>query len=572
MDRSLAFCPHAILTGDVLVVPDAALDRRFAHNPLVTGGPFLRFYAGAPLLTPGGQVLGTLCVMDIVPRAPLTPGECDTLCELAAGVVSELELRRSLRERRRSDALRDAVLTSALDAVIIIDGRGRVEEWNPAAGRLFGYSREEALGRELGELIIPEHHRSRHRERLAQYVRTGEGPAPGRRLEVTTLRRGGGEFPCELTITPFRLGDESLFTIYLRDLTEPKAAQEALRTSENLLRAVVESVPASIFVKDLAGRYLMINGAGAAQIGRPVEEILGRDDEALFPAVTARASRQRDAQVLLNGETLTYETTDLLPDGTSASFLSTKGVYRDGQGQIRGVIGTVRDITRHKAAEALIHEQNAALEALVHRRTQEVEEAQLEVLDRLARAAELRDDATGEHLRRVARTAAGLARHLGLEEEVTLIERAAPLHDVGKIGVPDAVLLKPGRLTREEFSLVQAHTRLGASILAEGSSRLVRAAREIALTHHERWDGTGYPQGLAGEAIPLSGRIVAVADVLDALTSERPYKRAWTLDEALAEIRAQAGGQFDPRVVAALEELLREEEHGEQEAPSSWPG
>jgi putative two-component system response regulator len=169
-------------------------------------------------------------------------------------------------------------------------------------------------------------------------------------------------------------------------------------------------------------------------------------------------------------------------------------------------------------------------------------------------------------VRRVARTAAGLARRLGLdEEEVSLIERAAPLHDVGKIGVPDAVLLKPGRLTPQEFRVVQAHTELGADILAQGSSRLVRAAREIALTHHERWDGTGYPQGLAGEAIPLWGRIVAVADVLDALMSERPYKRAWTPAEALAELRAQAGQQFDPRVVAALEEELR----GQEEAGSS---
>ncbi|EYB69564.1 PAS/PAC sensor protein [Deinococcus phoenicis] len=558
-DRSVSFCPHTVALGEVLVVPDASRDPRFAENPLVTGPHHLRFYAGAPLLTPDGYALGTLCVMDTLPRPPLTPEECGILCDLAAGVVSELELRRALNERRRSEQLREAVLTSALDAVITMNVRGLIEEWNPAAERLFGYTRDEVLGRDLSDLIIPERLRTGHRQGLARYLRTGEGPVLGQRLEVPARRRSGEEFPCELAITPFRLEGDRLFTAYLRDLTAQKAAQEALITSHNLLQAVVDGVPESIFVKDTAGRYVMINAAGAARIGRPVQEILGQDDAALFPAMTAQTSLRRDTHVLTTGETLSYEVTDLLPDGSHRTFLSAKSVYRDSQGQIQGLIGAVLDITDRKAAEATIREQNAALEALVRQRTQEVEEAQLEVLARLARAGELRDDNTGEHVQRVATTAAGLARRLGLaEDEVTLIERAAPLHDVGKIGVPDAVLLKPGRLTAEEFRVVQAHTELGASLLAKGASRLVRAAQEIALTHHERWDGQGYPRGLAGEAIPLSGRIVAVADVLDALTSERPYKRAWTLAEALQEIRAQAGAQFDPRVVAALEDLLQD--------------
>ncbi|WP_022803067.1 HD domain-containing phosphohydrolase [Deinococcus ficus] len=559
IDNSLSFCPNTVALRDVYVVPDAAVDPRFADNPLVVGEPHLRFYAGAPLMTPDGHALGTVCVMDTAARAALTPDERATLQDLADLVVSELELRRALTGKQRSEQLRDASLQSALDAVIVMDGNGRIEEWNLAAERLFGWSRSEALGQVLGSLIIPEPLRDAHRRGMARYLESGERVVMGRRVEVPGLHRDGHVFPCELAITPCTVQGEQLFTAYLRDLTEVKAAQEALTTSHNLLQAVVEGVPVGVFVKDLHGRYMMINETGAAHIGRPAADILGQDDHALFPDVTASGASSRDRHVMTTGETLEYEVTDLMPDGTHRTFHSTKRVYRDSHGEILGLIGAVKDITERKAAEALVQERNVDLERRVRARTQDVEAAQEEMLRRLARAAELRDDATGEHIQRVAQTAAGLARHLGLDEDaVRLIEQAAPLHDLGKIGVPDAVLLKPGRLTPEEFELIKTHTLLGARLLQNSTSELVRAAHEIALTHHERWDGAGYPHGLAGEGIPLFGRIVAVADVLDALTSERPYKAAWTLDAAVREIQAQAGRQFDPQVVAALLEYVAE--------------
>ncbi len=558
-DRSLSFCAHAIAAPGMLVVPDATLDPRFADNALVTGSPHIRFYAGAPLEAPNGHKLGTLCILDTAPRPDLTPDERATLQDLAAGVVSELELRRALNERGHSEALKTAVLESALDSVIGMDREGRVFEWNPAAERTFGYTRAEAVGRELSALIIPERLREAHRRGMAHYLRSGEGPVLGRRVEVPALRRDGSEFPCELAITPFALGGELRFTAYLRDLTERKRAEEDLATSHNLLRAVVDGVPESIFVKDLRGRYVLINAAGARRIGRPPEEILGRDDHALFAPSTAHALREYDQRVLASSQALSYEAGDPTPDQPFRTFLTTKQVYRDGQGQVAGLIGTSLDITQRKVAEHLIQEHNQLLEERVHARTREVEQTQFEMIDRLARAAEHRDDETGEHVRRVSRLAGALARALGLPgDDVALIERVTPLHDVGKIGVPDTLLLKPGRLTPEEFERIKAHALIGGSILAGSASRLVRAAQEVALSHHERWDGSGYPHGRAGEAIPLFGRIVAVADVLDALLSERPYKQAWPLDQALAEIRAQAGRQFDPRVVGALERVLAE--------------
>jgi putative two-component system response regulator len=188
--------------------------------------------------------------------------------------------------------------------------------------------------------------------------------------------------------------------------------------------------------------------------------------------------------------------------------------------------------------------------------TQELAQTRLESVERLARLAEYRDDATYEHPQRVGRAAALLAARLGLSPDaVETIRRAAPLHDVGKVGVPDRILLKPGRLTTAEFELMKSHTLIGAEILAGSHWPVLQMAEEIALSHHERWDGTGYPGGKIEEQIPMPGRIVIVADNFDALTHNRPYAAAWDADKAAAEIRRQAGQHFDPAVVEAFDGL-----------------
>ncbi len=190
----------------------------------------------------------------------------------------------------------------------------------------------------------------------------------------------------------------------------------------------------------------------------------------------------------------------------------------------------------------------------------ELKEAQLEVIARLARAGEQHDDETGQHTQRVAVTAGLLAAGLGLDDgEVEIIQRAAPLHDVGKIGVPDSILLKPGRLTEQERKIMQRHCLGGAGLLAGGRSEIVQRAEVIALSHHEKWNGQGYPLGLAGEDIPLEGRILAVADVFDALTHARPYKDAWTHEDAVQEIQNQSGAHFDPKIVNSFLELSHAE-------------
>lgn len=199
-----------------------------------------------------------------------------------------------------------------------------------------------------------------------------------------------------------------------------------------------------------------------------------------------------------------------------------------------------------------LKEHNARLEEKVKARTKQLEDASLETLMRLARAAEFRDDDVGDHVWRVARTASLIAAELGLpRERVEMLLRAARLHDIGKIGIPEGILLKPGALTPQEFEVVKTHTTIGAQLLTGGRSAMMKMAEQIALTHHERWDGQGYPKGLAGEAIPMEGRIMAVADAFDTLTHDRVYQAARSPSEAIAEIRAQSGKQFDPAVVEA---------------------
>lgn len=216
-----------------------------------------------------------------------------------------------------------------------------------------------------------------------------------------------------------------------------------------------------------------------------------------------------------------------------------------------------RDLADAHHALKLTTEQKALLEAMVEARTAELRLSRLEIVQRLVRAAELRDSETGLHILRMSHMSALLARAAGWSaERVEMMLDAAAMHDVGKIGVPDAILLKPGRLTPEERAVMEKHAEIGAQILAGSHSELLHLAREIALTHHEKWDGTGYPHRLAGEAIPASGRIAAIVDVFDALTSERPYKEAWPVEQACALLRDQAGQHFDPALVERFLENL----------------
>ncbi|WP_322348675.1 HD domain-containing phosphohydrolase [Undibacterium parvum] len=221
-----------------------------------------------------------------------------------------------------------------------------------------------------------------------------------------------------------------------------------------------------------------------------------------------------------------------------------------------------------------LEDRAAWLDVEVRKATAEIRKREQETVLRLSKAADSRDPETGAHIVRMANYSRVIAEQLGLSAaQQQLILEAAPMHDIGKVGIPDHILLKPGKLSIEEFAIMKKHAMLGYQILAESQSEMLQVGAEIALSHHEKFDGSGYPHGLVGEEIPLFARIVAVADVFDALTSERPYKTAWDIDKALALLHEGAGSHFDPQCVAAfvadwpqiLEIKARYQEENEQD-------
>ena len=250
----------------------------------------------------------------------------------------------------------------------------------------------------------------------------------------------------------------------------------------------------------------------------------------------------------INDKDLKHEALEL-----GATDLLNKPVDRE------DLLARLQNCLRLKSYLDEINANNAILGQKVKERTKELEETRLQVIRRLGRAAEFKDNETGMHVIRMSLYSALLATRAGVEkEECDLLLNAAPMHDIGKIGIPDRILLKPEKLDPEEWKIMKTHVSIGADILSGDDSDLLKLARTIALEHHEKWDGSGYPHGLKGTEISLAGRIVSLCDVFDALTSERPYKSAWTIEEALIFIEEQKGIHFDPTLADHMKEMVPE--------------
>ncbi len=216
----------------------------------------------------------------------------------------------------------------------------------------------------------------------------------------------------------------------------------------------------------------------------------------------------------------------------------------------RELLIRVENMLAVQFAHRIKHNQNQVLEEALSTKRQELQKTRIQIISRLARAAEFKDEDTGDHIIRMSSVSAMLAKALGfIDEECDLILNASPMHDVGKLGIPDKILLKPGKLDKDEWEVMKTHTTIGAELLSGDSSELLNTASTIALMHHEKWDGSGYPQGLSENSIHPFARIVAIADVFDALTSVRPYKKAWPIQEAREYIDQNSGKHFDPEIV-----------------------
>ena len=219
----------------------------------------------------------------------------------------------------------------------------------------------------------------------------------------------------------------------------------------------------------------------------------------------------------------------------------------------------IRNMIEMRILHLQLQNQNKVLELRVQERTKELRENQLDIIRRLAQAAEFRDTDTGVHIIRMSQYCAKLAEALGMSDaECELILNASPLHDIGKIGISDSILKKPGKLTAEEYDIMKTHTTIGAKLLSGSTSPMMKLAQKIALTHHEKWDGSGYPHQIKGDQIPFTGQICSVCDVFDALTSHRPYKEAWTVEQAVAEMIKGKGSHFNPALIDRFVAILPE--------------
>lgn len=327
----------------------------------------------------------------------------------------------------------------------------------------------------------------------------------------------------------------ALLAVLVRVRRRMVAQANALADQQARARAVIEHAPDVL---------LLVDGDGTVRYHSPsAEELMGLPTTQLSGAIVMRGVHAADRKALERA----FAEMEADP-GRPRSFVC-RVRRADGTRRIVEARGT--NLLHDPAVQAIVINARDVTDRI--RAEEKAREAELEVLERLAAAGEARDDDTGQHTRRVGELAARIGEALGLaHDEVDLIRLAAPLHDVGKIGIPDSILRKPGRLTSDEFAVMQTHTLIGAAMLADGATRHMRMAETIARSHHEWWNGTGYPDGLAGDAIPIAARVVAVADVYDALMHARPYRGAWKRERVMAELRRKSGTHFDPRVVEAF--------------------
>jgi PAS domain S-box-containing protein len=349
-------------------------------------------------------------------------------------------------------------------------------------------------------------------------------------------------------VKPFLPGQLLITTQTALRRRDAEAAERLRRRAlAEHVQAAMDRAPLPIFVKDLERRYLLASAFAHEVLGVGPGEMIGRTDAELAPDAEARI-REGDMRVL-HGEEATYREATIRLRGRDRTFLTVRFPYVDTAGQMTGIVGVSAEITALREAERR-HKDAAAARA---RESEDLRSSRQEAIERLAQGIEVHDVEAGRHVDRMARIASflGSQLHLG-DEQILLLRAAAPMHDVGKIATPKEILRKPGPLTAEERREMERHTEVGHRILAGAKSELLQMAARIALTHHERFDGTGYPQGLEGAEIPIEGRIVAVADAFDALLSDRPYRAALSIEAAIELIRDGHGTQFDPEVVDVL--------------------
>lgn len=514
-------------------------------------------------------------------------------------LVSTLDITERKQAERALEESRsrlEGIINTALNAIITIDKDQRIVLFNPFAEKTFGCPANYALGKPI-DVFIPDRFRSYHRENIARFGETNVSSRVHGRLDSLYGRRiTGEEFPMEAFISQHGFGNEKFYTVILQDITERKQAEDTLKRRADELQTLVivssalrtaisvsEIIPlvvrhaVNIVGGDLGTVYLLEESTGnlispgwySVEQG---EDIKVRGEAVLrhvsYKGITGHVAQTGQIYITedLHNDPLAVilpleaETLRSARSGISLPLLSREKVV--GVLHIRLQKKHIFTETETRLLTAIAEMagsaiQRAKLYEQTHQQADELAQAYDSTLTGWARALELRDELTEGHTRRVTELTLELAGLFNIpENDMTQIRRGAILHDIGKMGIPDSILHKPGPLTARELRIMQMHTEYAHEMLS--FIPFLRSALDIPYCHHERWDGTGYPRGLKGEQIPLAARIFSVVDVWDALTSDRPYRSAWSKEKARDYILVNSGTQFDPRIVEKFIALLED--------------
>ncbi|NGZ26434.1 MAG: bacteriohemerythrin [Magnetococcales bacterium] len=490
-----------------------------------------------------------------------------------------LDHRQMEKALRQSEERFRSLAQSSNDAIITADEEGKILFWNDGAAHYFGYHESEIQNQPLCQLI-PERYQHAHRQGLLHVLRTGELKLAGKTLELVGMDREGREFPVEISLSTWLMGKKRFFSAIIRDITARKQLErerEVAMQTRIAISALLETALEPLNMTSQLTVALDILHTLPWWANKAKSSIFLNHEEEKVLKLAVWKGWERDLPHLCS--TVAHGVCLCGQAALTRQFLFSNDVLlHEGRNQqvpphshycvpilfrhrLLGMLNIYLPPghKRNPEEERTLHTIAQTLSTIIERRRMEedleqthtvLKETRLEIIHRLGMASEFRDNDTGMHIVRMSRYAAVLGQAAGLDEErCEVILNAAPMHDVGKIGISDGILLKPGRLTQEEFEIMKTHTAIGAHMLFGHKDEPLKTAHIIALTHHERWDGKGYPHGLSGEEIPLEGRICAICDVFDALISERPYKKAWSVEEAIAELKRCAGQQLDPHLV-----------------------
>ncbi|TCJ12228.1 PAS domain S-box protein [Parasulfuritortus cantonensis] len=506
-----------------------------------------------------------------------------------AGLVAERDLaQQSLAE---SEVRFRSITTVAQDAIVMIDRDGRIAYWNPAAEHIFGYRADEVMGRDAHALMTPERYRAAFKAGFEHFLVDGTGPVVGKTVEVEGLRKDGSEFPIELSISALQLQGHWNAVGLMRDITDRRAAELALHRANRALKTLsgcngilVRALDETRLLHDICGLIVEAGGyrgacVGYADTGSGLRQVaragMAHADTEAFERTRADNCGVADSalRALHSGQPQLAQGADGSgPDGGIAASIALP--LRD-NGAAFGVLNVYAEVRDAFSTEeiALLTEladdlafgivtlrtraERESLEAARRAGNDRLKRALLGTIQALAMTVEKRDPYTAGHQQKVARLAVAIATELGWPpDQIEGVRLGGMLHDIGKIYVPSEILSRPGKLSELEFGLIRSHPEVGYEILQ--GVELPWPVAEIILQHHERLDGKGYPHGLTGDRIIPEARLLAIADVVEAMASHRPYRAALGVDSALEEIVRCRGSQFDADMVDGCVRVFRE--------------